>query len=134
MSSGGVSKLASPRRMQKEIVEKLKEKLQTEKEMLTKELEKFASEDKKLKGNWDAQYPKNDRGNKEEEADDATEYENLISLEQSLELRLKAVSLALDKIQSKGYGKCEKCQKEIEQERLLAYPEARLCINCNKNN
>lgn len=34
---------------------------------------------------------------------------------------------------SKGtYGKCEKCQKSIEAERLEAMPTANLCIACSR--
>ena len=118
----------------KKDIEELKEKLELKKSELTKELESFATEDKDLKHNWNAQYPKNDRGDKDEEADDATEYDQLVSLEQNLEVKLRDVSLALEKIKKgdKGkYGICENCGKIIEEKRLKAYPEARLCINCN---
>jgi DnaK suppressor protein len=53
-----------------------------------------------------------------------------------LELKLRDVDIALEKIQKDlpaeagNYGKCEKCGKEIEEERLKAVPEARLCIKC----
>lgn len=118
--------------MNKDIIEKLKEKLNGGKIALKKELESFATEDKNVKDNWEAKYPSKERGNKEEEADEAGEYHNLLSLEENLELRLKDVNLALKKIGDETYGKCEKCGKEIEEERLLVYPEAKLCINCNK--
>jgi|SRR3989344_5928594 len=119
--------------MKKELQEQLKTKLEEEKKNLEKELGNFAKEDKKVKGNWDAKYPGNERGNKEEEADEAGEYENLLSLEQSLELKLKDVNLALEKIGQGKYGICERCGKEIEEDRLMAYPGGKLCINCNKN-
>src|SRR3989338_101636 len=118
--------------MNKELVEKLKQILEQEKSSLKKELESFAKEDKNIKGNWEANYPSKERGNKEEEADEAQEYENLLSLEQNLELKLRDVNLAIEKTLNRKYGTCEKCNSEIEEERLLAYPEARLCIACNK--
>lgn len=119
--------------MDKKLTEELKGKLEKEKSRIEKELMGFATEDKNVKDNWDAKYPDNDRGNKEEEADDAGEYENLLSLEQSLELKLKDVNAALEKIQKGNYGICEKCSNKIEEERLKAYPEARLCIKDNEN-
>ena len=119
--------------MKKELVQKLKQKLEKEKASLKKELESFAKEDKDMKHNWKAKYPNRENGSMEEEADETQEYDNLLSLEQNLELKLKDVDLALEKItQGKDYGKCEKCGKEIEEERLSAYPEAKLCIECNK--
>ena len=114
----------------KKIIEELKIKLEKEKESLEKELSSFAAEDKDLKHNWDAKYPNRENGNMEEEADEAQEYDNLISLEHNLELKLMDVDLALEKIKNDKYGVCEKCGKEIEEERLEAVPEAKLCMKC----
>ena len=119
--------------MEKETIEQLKQKLQKEKVSIEEELQSFAKKDKDIKGNWDTKFPNRENGSMEEEADEAQEYDNLLSVEYNLELRLKDINLALGKIEKGGYGKCEKCGKEIEEERLLAYPEARLCIKCNKN-
>lgn len=119
--------------MKSKLIEKLKETLEKEKASLEKELASFASKDPNLKNNWDTKYPNRENGNMEEEADETQEYDNLLSLEHSLELKFRDVNLALEKIEKEGYGKCEKCGREIEEKRLLAYPEARLCIKCNKN-
>jgi DnaK suppressor protein len=116
--------------MNKELIETFKEKLETQKDNLTKELSKFATEDKNIKNNWDTKYPSREKGNMEEEADEAQEYDNLLSLEHNLELRLKNVNSALEKIENNTYGICEKCGKEIDEERLHACPEARICIKC----
>ena len=45
---------------------------------------------------------------------------------------LLAIDTALKKITAKTYGKCEKCSKEIQKERLFVVPYARLCINCKQ--
>ena len=118
--------------MDKKLSDKLKEKLEEEKSTLEMELKSFATKDESIKGNWEAKYPSKERGDKEEEADESQEYENLLSLEHNLELKLKDVDSALEKINKKKYGKCEKCGKEIKEERLLACPEAKLCMKCNK--
>jgi RNA polymerase-binding transcription factor DksA len=118
--------------MDKQIIEKLKQNLEKEQSTLKKGLEGFAKEDKNIKGNWDTKPLKNEDADMEEKADEAEEYDNLISLEHSLELKFKDVNLALEKIKTGDYGRCEKCGKEIEEERLLACPEARLCLKCNK--
>ena len=118
--------------MDKNLLETLDKKLKEEKFRLEKELESFATKDKNDNGNWDAKYPNRETGNMEEEADEVQEYENLLSLEQNMEVRLKDVNSALEKIGKGTYGKCENCGKQIEEERLMAYPEAKLCMECNK--
>lgn len=109
----------------------LESALQQQKSQLEKELESFAKEDKNNKNNWEVKYPNREDGDKDEEADEVQEYENLLSLEQSLEVKLKDVNDALEKIRKGTYGICEKCGKAIEEERLKVYPAARLCITCN---
>ncbi|OGZ69658.1 MAG: hypothetical protein A3F47_02265, partial [Candidatus Staskawiczbacteria bacterium RIFCSPHIGHO2_12_FULL_38_11] len=115
-----------------ELLEKLKQSLEQEKIAMEKELETFATEDKKNKDNWDAKYPNQENSDMEEEADEVEEYENRLSLEHNLESKLKDVNAALEKIKNGSYGKCENCGKDIEEERLLACPEAKLCMECNK--
>jgi DnaK suppressor protein len=118
--------------MNSKLLEELKEKLETGKNSLQKELESFATEDPNLKHNWDTKYPNREDGDKDEEADEVQEYDNMLSLEHSLELKLKDVNVALEKMEKGDYGKCEKCGKEIEEERLKAVPEARFCMEHNK--
>ncbi len=116
--------------MTKKLLQELKEKLEKEKEDLEKELKSFAKKDVKSKGDWDTRYPKFNGGGLEEEADEVQEYEKLLSVEYSLELRLKDVDSALEKIKKGKYGKCEKCDKKISIERLNVCPEAKRCIKC----
>jgi len=118
--------------MNNELTQKLKEKLENEKKSIIKELESFASQDPKQKNNWETKYPNREDGDKSEEADEVQEYENKLSVEHSLELKLKDVSEALDKIENGNYGVCEKCGKPIEEERLKAVPEAKFCVKDNK--
>lgn len=118
--------------MDKKIIDQLKEKLESEKTTIEKELGSFATEDDKVKDNWNTRYPNREMGNMEEEADEMQEYDNMLSVEHNLETRLKDIHSALSKIEKGEYGKCEKCGKEIEEERLMANPEAKLCMGCNK--
>lgn len=117
--------------MTKKLLQELKEKLEKEKEAIEKELKSFAKEDIKPKGDWDTRYPRFNGGGLEEEADEVQEYEKLLSVEYNLELKLRDVNLALEKIRRGKYGKCEKCEKPIDIKRLRACPEARLCTKCN---
>lgn len=57
----------------------------------------------------------------------------LLSLIEGLRQNLEDVDRALRKIESgSGYGVCERCGKEILEERLEALPWARLCIECKQ--
>lgn len=115
-------------------LKKIKEKLEAGKKSLEAELEKIAQKDENLPGDWDSKFPKFNGGSasqiQEEGADEVEEYATRLSIEYSLESRLKDVSAALEKIAKGKYGLCEKCGKKIEKERLEVYPEARTCNKC----
>ncbi len=116
--------------MDKKIIEELKERLESEKESIQKELENFAKKDDQPKGDWETRYPNRENGTMEEEADEVQEYGNMLPVEHSLELKLKAVNSALEKIKNGKYSICEKCGKEIEEKRLRAVPEAKTHLKC----
>ena len=118
--------------MDKDFLKKLKEKLEKEKETIEKELEVFAKRDPKLKGDWDSLYPRFDGGALEEAADEVEEYSTRLPLEFALELKVRDINLALEKIKKGKYGKCEKCGQPISQDRLEIFPEARTCNKCQK--
>ena len=118
--------------MDQKVIDELKEKLEAGRKSIQTELESFASEDPNLKHNWDTRYPNREDGDKDDEADEVHEYDNMLALEHSLELKLKDVKSALEKIQNGTYGICEKCGKRITEERLQACPEAKTCLNCRK--
>ncbi len=116
--------------MNKKLITELKQKLEKEKELLEKELQSFAKKNKNLKGDWITRYPKFNGGERDEETDELEEYEALLPVEQNLELRLKDIKLALEKIKKGKYGICEKCKKPISEQRLRACPEAKTCSKC----
>jgi len=120
--------------MDEKTIKEFKKKLETEKIETEKELENFADRDKKLKGDWDARFPhwNGDSGGAalETAADEVEEYSRRLPLEHLLELRLKDINLALEKIKKGKYGVCEKCEKQITMERLKIYSAARFCKKC----
>ncbi|MDD5145450.1 MAG: TraR/DksA C4-type zinc finger protein [Candidatus Pacebacteria bacterium] len=123
--------------MDKKIVLDLQKKLEKEKAGLEEQLKKFATKDEKLSGDWDTKYPRLDgnesgSGSLEIAADEVEQYGSLLPVEHSLEIRLKNVNLALEKIKKGNYGICEKCKKEIPSDRLKVSPESRFCIKCGK--
>jgi len=120
--------------MNKKLQEELKVKLKEQKSALEAELGKFANRDQELKGDWDTKFPEGGTstgGNAlEEAADQVTEYSNLLPVEHNMELRVQAINEALAKIKKGKYGKCENCGKDIPEERLKIYPEAKICGKC----
>ncbi len=121
--------------MRESLLKSLKAKLKKERARLEEELEKLAKENQKLKGRWDLRFPKFNGGEAgsgilEKAADEVEEYSTLLPIKYNFEQKLKEINLALEKIKKKEYGICEKCQKEIEEERLKICPEARLCRQC----
>jgi len=119
--------------MEKKLLDEFKTILESKKESITKELKTFAKKDDHPKGDWETIYPNRENGSMEEEADEVQEYDNMLPVEYSLELKLKDINLALEKIEKGEYGSCENCGKQIEEERLRVAPEARLCMICNNN-
>jgi RNA polymerase-binding transcription factor DksA len=125
-------------KISKKTCQKIKKKLETERALIEKELKSFSREDKKLKGNWDTFFPYFDgeigSAQLEKAAEEVEEYEARLPVEHTLESRLKNINLALKKIGKDKYGVCERCKKPINLRRLEICPEARLCIDCQKNN
>jgi DnaK suppressor protein len=63
-------------------------------------------------------------------AADIYERGKLLSLIQSLEVKLSSVEHALDVATKGGYGICESCGQPIPAERLEIVPETTLCVAC----
>ncbi len=119
------------------LLKQLKQQLQKEKEEIIEELKTFAKEDENIEGDWDSLYPDYNQGDAggeviENEAMEVEEYSSRLPVEHSLELKLKAINLALKKMEEGNYGICERCQEPINKERLKAYPAARTCVDCGK--
>jgi DnaK suppressor protein len=114
----------------------IKKKLERERATIEKELENFSKEDKKQKGNWNTVFPYFDgeigSANLEKAADEVEEYEAKLPVEHTLEIKLRNIEFALRKLEKGKYGICEKCKKTIDSKRLKIFPEARLCIDCQK--
>ena len=69
-------------------------------------------------------------GKREEEADEASELEKRLALEERLGESLTKVEHALQKYEAGTYGLCDSCGQSIEKARLEAIPQASLCLSC----
>jgi DnaK suppressor protein len=120
----------------KKDIKKIKEKLNKEKELIEKELKSFAENNKSIRYDWKAKYPEFSADSSglaqklEEGADEVEEYSNLISIEHNLELRLKDINLAIERIENNTYGNCLKCGNKIDEKKLKLYPETKFCNKC----
>ena len=54
------------------------------------------------------------------------------TLEENAENLLRAIDQALERIEKEIYGKCERCGRQIAEERLEAIPHATRCIDCQR--
>lgn len=120
--------------MNKNTLEKLKERLIEEKQMVEDELSSFAHKDPLLEGDWDTDFPSfgDHRAEQDENADEVEEYENDLPVEYTLETKLQNINDALDKMENGEYGVCEACGKPIEEARLDAEPSAKHHVDCEK--
>lgn len=121
--------------LEDDLLQQLKKQLEKEREEIIKELKTFAEEDENIEGDWESLYPDYNQGDAggevmEDEVMEVEEYSSRLPIEHSLELKLKAINLALKKMEEGNYGICEKCDQPINQERLKAYPAARTCVEC----
>ena len=46
------------------------------------------------------------------------------------EIRLQGLKMVEQKLETKDFGACIRCKKEIPLERLLLVPESNKCVDC----
>ena len=60
----------------------------------------------------------------------AFERSQVDSLARQTEQRLVEIEAALDRLAKGSYGICERCGRQVPDERLQARPTARTCVTC----
>ena len=118
--------------LNQEKIKEFEEQLLKQRINFEEQLNKIAKKDKEIKNNYRTSFP--DYGREDQDnAEEVEVYDSTLPIEGQLELELRKVNIALDKIeQDKGYGLCENCGKEIEEKRLKVYPWASRCMVCAK--
>jgi RNA polymerase-binding transcription factor DksA len=115
--------------MKKELIH-FEQLLAKEREMVISEL-KGISVNTGAKGEDDWEATPSDMGNERADANDVADkiesYEGNDALVRDLEIRLREIDYAANKMKAGKYGICEVCNEEIEEERLEANPAARTC-------
>ena len=113
--------------LDRQFIEKMKNKLMEEKGRIEGELKRFANKDEHDKETYDPRFP--DMTDKlEESAAEVAQFVDELALEGNFEKTMKAIDHALDKIKAGTYGICDVCKKEIDPKRLEANPSAATCV------
>ncbi len=118
--------------MEEQFIKKAKNRLEQEEAQLELELTDIGHLHNAASGDWKADQGDLQVGPEDENilADKFEEITTNEAIVDELEVRLKNVKKALQKIEEGSYGICESCGSEIEQERLEANPAASLCFTC----
>ena len=65
-------------------------------------------------------------------AGNSSSLELMIALGNNERVELSEIDNAIEKMDTKTYGKCEECETNIAPARLEAIPTARLCVDCQQ--
>ncbi len=107
--------------------QQITERLRAEKGRLEDVLSHIARKDPDVSGRYDAAFPDYGR-DPESNALEEERYESRVAVERSLERQLQDVNEALARVTQGVYGTCVTCGKEIDAQRLAAFPAAAQCI------
>jgi len=116
--------------MDKEFIEERKNDLLSRRDSIRRQLSTFA---KPTENQDDYETEWTEYGEKDD--DNVSEVENFerdLTLEDTLEVSLEKINIALKKIDEGTYGRCEKCGGEISEGRLKVFPSATACMKCKK--
>lgn len=118
--------------MKTDLVQKMKDLLESEKTRLVRELTGFAHRNTKSgETDFESNFP--NLGEKEDEnASEVAQFSDNLSLEDELEKALRDVESALKSIEKGTYGTCKYCDQQIDERRLIARPTSTSCIQCKK--
>jgi DnaK suppressor protein len=103
----------------------LRVRLESERKRLNEELEQLIAD-----GQTSERREGSPFGKREEEATESFELEKRLALERRIKEQLADIEYALHKFGTGTYGSCDICGRPIEQGRLEALPEAKLCLSC----
>ena len=84
----------------------------------------------------DDPFEKIDRGSDKAAPDsdvkDRDRHESLSATKEQVERKLVQIRKAMSRIKIGKYGICESCGKMIDTDRLMIYPEATVCVECER--
>ena len=107
-------------------MEEFKKQLLDEEQDLEKQLAIYKSEDSLLA------VDQNIANTFEDDVTDAEVHDRVVAIRTQLKRRRAEVREALAKIDNGTYGICDNCGKKISRDRLVAFPSARFCFECEQ--
>ncbi|MBU2577581.1 TraR/DksA C4-type zinc finger protein [Patescibacteria group bacterium] len=108
--------------------------VETIKQFLSREEEKLSRRKKDLDKEDPFKDPKRILDNASSDADASEQFghANVEGLKGEIDRKLVQIRKALSRIKIGKYGVCEKCGSMIDTDRLMVFPEATVCIKCEK--
>lgn len=108
-----------------------KKQLLDEKAKIESDLATVAVRNPDAPADWNVAYPDMNVATSAEDevADQEEEYENRVSIEANLEMRLRDINAALERIEHNTFGTCAVGGEAIDENRLRANPAASTCVN-----
>lgn len=73
-----------------------------------------------------------DNASPDADAEEQFGHARVTAIKDELNKKMTQIHKALKRIKKGKYGICEDCGKMIDTDRLAVYPEATLCVNCEK--
>jgi len=73
-----------------------------------------------------------DNASPDTEAEEQYGHARVSAIKNELNKKSKQIQKALTRIRQGKYGICEDCGRMIDTDRLGIYPEATMCVNCEK--
>ncbi|MEK9175796.1 MAG: TraR/DksA family transcriptional regulator [Patescibacteria group bacterium] len=111
-------------------IDYFQKQLEEEKTKIEGELGTVATRNPDAPADWNVSYPDMNASPSapDEIADQEEEYENRVSIEAGLEIRLREINDAIERIKHGGFGICKEKGEPISEERLRANPAANTCV------
>lgn len=73
-----------------------------------------------------------DKAAPDTEVTDRVRHETLNAIKEQIDRRLVQIRKSLTMIKIGKYGNCESCGRMIDTDRLMVFPEATMCLECEK--
>jgi RNA polymerase-binding transcription factor DksA len=110
----------------------MEQRLLEEEKRLVRELLDIATEDPSQPGHFIPKYVESQGNSDDDNASEASEFADEVSLLGKLESELRDTRKAIQSLKSGSYGVCKYCKKQIDIKRLEARPTSSACIDCKK--
>lgn len=114
--------------MKQGTIELIKKKLEAERAALLDQLKSTSGPTPDEADGRAARFPNYGDSN-EENASEVSDFSASLPVEKQIEASLIAIETALGRIADTTYGSCEVCRQPIDEERLIAMPTARTCLD-----